>query len=191
MDKIMNDYLEKIDSYLRPLPVSDRVDIVKEIKSEMLELEMKKELTPEQILEKLGSPKALATAYLGDSISGTKAFSLRRFAIVTAFYSLTGISGMFVLPVTTVLAAGLTLCGVLTPLAALIKLAGHAIGYDLPYVSFQFGSYTLNPIAAFPVSIVTGLLLFFAGKGCWKLTLKYIQAVSAIKGKALDKDTAE
>ncbi len=36
---ILNDYLEKIEKYLKPLPVSERVDIVKEIKSEMLELQ--------------------------------------------------------------------------------------------------------------------------------------------------------
>ena len=33
MEKILNDYLEKIEKYLKPLPVSERVDIVKEIKS--------------------------------------------------------------------------------------------------------------------------------------------------------------
>ncbi len=38
MEKIMDDYLEKIEKYLKPLPASDRVDIVKEIKSEMVEL---------------------------------------------------------------------------------------------------------------------------------------------------------
>lgn len=32
-------YLERIERYLRPLPVAERVDIVAEIKSEMLELE--------------------------------------------------------------------------------------------------------------------------------------------------------
>ena len=39
MEKILNDYLEKVEKYLKPLPVSERVDIVKEIKSEILELQ--------------------------------------------------------------------------------------------------------------------------------------------------------
>ena len=34
MEKILNDYLEKIEKYLKPLPISERVDIVKEIKSD-------------------------------------------------------------------------------------------------------------------------------------------------------------
>lgn len=39
MEKSLNDYLEKIEKNLKPLPVSERVDIVKEIKSEILELQ--------------------------------------------------------------------------------------------------------------------------------------------------------
>jgi len=185
MEKIMDDYLEKIEKYLKPLPASERVDIVKEIKSEMLELEMKKELSPEQILEKLGNPKELAVAYLGDSLSKAKTFSLRRFAVVTAFYGLTGISGMFILPVTSVLAVGLMFSGIIAPLAGLIKLTGYLLGFDVPFVVFQFGPYTPGPLISFPLSVLIGILLFLAGKGCWRLTLKYIRTVSAIKGKTL------
>jgi len=39
MDKIMNDYLEKIEKYLKSMSDSERLDIVKEIKSVMLELQ--------------------------------------------------------------------------------------------------------------------------------------------------------
>ena len=185
MEKIMDDYLEKIEKYLKPLPASDRVDIVKEIKSEMVELEMKKELSPEQILEKLGNPKELAAAYLGDSLSKSKAFSLRRFAIVTAFYSLTSISGMFILPITSVLAVGLMFCGMVAPIAGLISLIGYLLGFEVPFIVFQFGPYTPGPIMSFPLSILAGVLLFLAGKGCWKLTLKYVQTISVIRKKTL------
>ena len=34
LEKSLNEYLEKIEKYLKPLIVSERVDIVKEIKSE-------------------------------------------------------------------------------------------------------------------------------------------------------------
>ena len=29
MDKILNDYLEKVDKYLKPMKVTDRMDIIK------------------------------------------------------------------------------------------------------------------------------------------------------------------
>jgi hypothetical protein len=39
MKPILDKYLTTVDKHLRPLPVSERVDIVKEIKSLMLEME--------------------------------------------------------------------------------------------------------------------------------------------------------
>ena len=77
MEKILNDYLEKIEKYLKPLPVSERVDIVKEIKSEILELQGDGK-TSEEIIERLGNPKELAKAYLGDLIAKSSSFSWNR-----------------------------------------------------------------------------------------------------------------
>lgn len=55
MDRALNEYLEKIEKYLKPLVVSERVDIVKEIKSEMLELQGNG-VSSEKIIERLGDP---------------------------------------------------------------------------------------------------------------------------------------
>ena len=57
MDSLRNDYLNKIDKYLRPLPASERADIINEIKSQMMELEAEKRLSPDQIIQRLGNPK--------------------------------------------------------------------------------------------------------------------------------------
>lgn len=87
MDKALTEYLEKVDRYLRPMVVSERVDIVQEIKSEMLEL-LNDGVSPEQILQRLGAPKELAKAYLGESIVKGAGFGWRRVSAVIAFYSL-------------------------------------------------------------------------------------------------------
>ena len=68
MDPILIEYLDSVDRYLKPLPAYERADIIKEIRSEMLELESTQELSPSQILARLGEAKALAQAYLGDTI---------------------------------------------------------------------------------------------------------------------------
>lgn len=68
MDARLNDYLEQIEKNLKPLPVAERVDIVQEIKSEMQELQGTGQ-TPEQIIHRLGEPRELARAYLGDMIT--------------------------------------------------------------------------------------------------------------------------
>ena len=97
MEKILNDYLEKIEKYLKPLPVSERVDIVKEIKSEMLELQDNGKKA-EEIIERLGDPKELAKAYLGDLISNSNSLGWNRVLAICAFYSLASFSGLVVIP---------------------------------------------------------------------------------------------
>ena len=74
MEKILNDYLEKIERYLKPLPISERVDIVKEIQSEIFELQSNGK-NAKEIMERLGNPKELAKAYLGDLIAKGTSFS--------------------------------------------------------------------------------------------------------------------
>ena len=134
MEAILNDYLEKIDKYLKPLPVSDRVDIVREIKSEMVELELQGKLSPEQILERLGNPKELA---------------------------------------------------------GLLEFAGYLLGFDIPFVVIQLGPYIPVPPVLFVYSIIIGLLLFRLGRGCWKLTLKYLCAVGKFKEKTLTQQNVD
>ena len=72
MDKILNDYLEKVDKYLKPMKVTDRMDIIKEIESDMAELREHGGLSANEIIDRLGEPKKLAQAYLGETITETK-----------------------------------------------------------------------------------------------------------------------
>ena len=51
MEKVLNEYLEKMEKYLKPIAVSERVDIIKEIKSEMQELQSN-DIPAEQIIER-------------------------------------------------------------------------------------------------------------------------------------------
>ena len=68
MEQTLEKYLEQIEKYLRPMAVSERIDVIREIKSEMQELQSSG-LSAQEILERLGAPKALARAYLGESIN--------------------------------------------------------------------------------------------------------------------------
>lgn len=188
MEAILNDYLEKIDKYLKPLPASERVDIVREIKSEMTQLALEGGLSPEQILERLGNPKELAGAYLGEALVKNNGFGLRRFATAVAFYSLTGLSVMFVLPFTGVLAVGLMLCGIIAPLAGIIQMAGYLLGFDTPFVVVQLGSYLAAPPIAFVYSIAMGILLFMLGRGCWQLTLKLWRSIRERRLRSTGRD---
>ena len=75
MDKILEKYLDTVDRHLRPLPASERVDIVKEIKGSMMEMQSEG-ISAENIAQKLGDPRELAKAYLGDLLSNGTGLSL-------------------------------------------------------------------------------------------------------------------
>lgn len=180
MEKALNDYLETVEKYLKPMAVSERIDIIKEIKSEMSELQANN-VSSEQIIERLGDPKELAKAYLGESISKDSGFRWERLRTIIAFYSLAGMAGMFVLPVTSICAVAFMISGVLCPAAGIIRFVFHLLGYEIEQISFTIGTYTAGTIELLPISIVTGVILFVIGKLFWKLTLIIIKAMSSGK----------
>ena len=161
-------YLERIERYLRPLPVAERVDIVAEIKSEMLEL---------------GTPEELARGYLGEAIVKSPRFSLRKLGAVAAFYSLAGAAWLFILPVTSICGVSFMLCGPLAALAGIVKFGAHLLGFEMPWVVFQIGGYTLGPALALVCSVIVGALLFVAGRLLWSLTVAIVRRIATEKSR--------
>lgn len=176
MDRTLTGYLDQVDRRLRPLPAGERADIILEIRSEILELETAG-AAPEEILSRLGDAKALAAAYLGDAITKRPGFSFSRLGAVAAFWGLAGVEGMLALPITSVMAVGLLVCGALVPAAGLAKFLASLAGIDLPFIMFQLGSYTAPPPAAFCLSVGTGALLLLAGHGLWRLTVRLVRLI--------------
>ena len=164
MEKILNDYLEKIEKYLKPLPVSERVDIVKEIKSEILELQGDGK-TSEEIIERLGNPKELAKAYLGDLIAKSSSFSWNRVLAICAYYSLASLSGLIVIPVLAICAPVFILCAIATPILGAVKLIDALLNLGIPYASYIGISGIQNPAIVFVLSIVMGVVLYLIGRG--------------------------
>ncbi len=182
MDNELKDYLKAVDKCLKPMTASERNDILREMESEIQDL-MQAGLTTQEILDRLGPPKELAKSYLQDVLIKNQDIRWSRILMTFAYCGLVGFSGLFVIPCLGILAPTLMICGVICPIAGLVKLAGHIIGREVPYIMFQFGSYTLSPWAAFPASIILGVLLFLLGKGAWKLLLRYMQTAGKIGKK--------
>ena len=182
MEKTLNEYLEKIVGYLKPMAVSERIDIVKEIKSEMLELQSNG-VSSEQIIERLGDPKELAKAYLGETISKIGGFSWRKLSAMIAFYSLAGIGGIFVLPLTSICGIAFMISGVLSPIAGIIKFVGHLMGYEITQIGITVGAYNVSAVVFLPLSVLIGVVIFVIGKLFWKLTIVIIKSMSNGKKK--------
>ena len=183
MNTKLEKYLDTIDKNLRPLPTSERIDIVKEIKGSIIEMEQEN-LSTEQILDKLGNPKDLAKAYLGDLLANGAGFSWNRFLTVCAFYSIVGFSGMVVIPCLVIIAPVFIACGVITPLLGVIKLVDSLLNLNLPYVEqigFQLSSTIVSPVPVFFLSIIMGIILYLIGRGSWRLLVYYCKKVSNTK----------
>jgi len=188
MNAILEKYLDTVDRCLKPLPTSERVDIVKEIKSSILEMESEN-ISTEQILERLGKPKDLAKAYLGDLLSKGSGFSWNRFLIVCAFYSLVGFSGMFVIPSLAIIAPSFIVCGIIAPILGAVKMINYIFHLSIPYIEnigiVLTGIMDLNPIGEFIGALIIGTLLYLAGHGAWKLLVSYCKQISKIKNDLL------
>lgn len=186
MEKVLNDYLEKMEKYLKPVAVSERVDIIKEIKSEMQELQ-NNGVPAGKIIERLGEPKDLAKAYLGDLLSKESRFSWNRFLIVCAFYSLVGFSGMIVIPCLGIIAPAFIVCGIIAPVLGAVKMIDYLFSLHIPYVEnigiFLDGVVTFHPVVEFIISLVIGVLIYLAGRGAWKLLVLYCRKISKTAGR--------
>ena len=95
-----------------------------------------------------------------------------------------GISGLFVIPVLAIVAPVFLICAVLMPVVGALKLIDFLLGLGIPYmqyISVQFGNTVLSPVPVFFASIVTGVILYLAGRGAWKLLISYCKNVSKTK----------
>jgi len=184
MDALLEKYLDTVDKCLKPLPTSERVDIVKEIKGSILEMESEN-ISTEQIMERLGKPKDMAKAYLGDLLSKESGFSWNRFLTVCAFYSLVGFSGMFIIPSLAIIAPCFIVFGILAPLLGAVKMFDYIFHLGIPYIEnigiVLSGVIELNPVGEFIGTLIIGPLLYFAGHGAWKLLVFYCKQVSKAK----------
>ncbi len=178
-------YLTMVERYLKPLPTSERVDIVKEIKGSILEMEQE-DLSEEEILQRLGEPKDLAKAYLGDLLIKESDFSFTRVLTICAFYSVAGFSGMFVIPILGIVAPVFIVTGVLSVLCMAVTLTDHIFHLGLPYMEnigvFSInGVSVMNPFGEFLAALVIGAVLCFLGQGAWKLLKFYCIKVGKTK----------
>ncbi len=186
MEKVLKSYLEKVSKYLKRIPASERADIIKEIESDMSELQNSGK-TSDEIIKRLGTPQNLAKAYLGDLLGTGTGFNMKRFLTICAFYSIAGFSGMIIIPCLAIIAPVFIVFGALAPVLAFVKMADSILGLGIPYmenIKIVFnGIEGLSPVMGFVFSVIIGVLLYMAGMGAWKLLLAYYRKTSSIKHK--------
>ncbi len=88
----------------------------------------------EKIVERLGNPKDLAKAYLGNLLSKERRFSWNRFLIGCVFYSLVGFSGMIVIPCLGIIAPTFIVFGIVTTILGTVKMIDYIFTLNIPYM---------------------------------------------------------
>jgi uncharacterized membrane protein len=154
MDERTTRYIGELDHELRKLPAHDREDALREIRSHLQEAS--ESGTPSPLtLARLGSPRNLAAAYMGDYLSArelslpTRAL---RVAAVGAYVFGTTFSSLFVVPILAISAFTFGIAGVVTPILGLMRTFGATwIQMDVP-------GHSIPTSLSFPVGLVIGVV---------------------------------
>ena len=139
----------------------------------MLELENEGK-TPEEIINRLGSPKNLAKAYLEAFIVKDNTFSFTRVLAMIAYYSLASLSGIFIIPILIICGPVFIICGAVCPVLGLYKMIDLLLNLGLPYGDTIVVAGIENPFNVLVICVTMGLAFLFAGYACWKLLQEWL-----------------
>jgi uncharacterized membrane protein len=176
-DKQMNEYLGVVEKNLKYLTISERADILNEIKSHIKEMQMTQKIDMNTVLHNMGDPVELGKSYVGKTIINTTSFNFKNFIRTISFYGATSIGGTIL----SVLAGSLYLCTFLTIIAGLIKTVGTLLGIDTSSVAFNVGSLEVPDILALPISLPIALFFYICSKKVWDILKSYLAKASNLK----------
>lgn len=147
------------------------------------ETQIDKDITFDKVVEWLGTPKDLARAYIGNSIVYKKKNMFQKVCELIGFYSVAGLTGVSILPVTSILSVTFYACAALVPIAGIVKWVLSLCGIDVPLIMFQIGTFIATPFQVFLISLVLEVPFWLLGKAFWKMTTAYIKAVISSRQK--------
>lgn len=176
--KISNDlekYLTHVDRYLRYLPISEKTDILSELKSSFYE-RLKSGQSSEEIIAKMPSAKVLAENYIDDSLSKTRKFTFKKLCKYILFYSYSSLIWLAVIPTLFTLAAGFLLSGIVSFAAGIMGFIKGFINISfLDKIKFIFVYYELKGISALIVGILFAIVFAILGILTWRGTVAIIR----------------
>jgi uncharacterized membrane protein len=154
MDERSTRYMGELEQELRKLPARDREDALREIRSHLQEASDSGTPSP-LTLARLGSPRNLAAAYMGDYLSARESSlptRALRVAAVGAYVFGTTFSSLFVVPILAISAITFGIAGVVTPILGLMRTFGATwIQMDVP-------GHSIPTSLSFPVGLVIGVV---------------------------------
>ena len=176
-------YLYQVDRRLKHMSVTEKTDILSEMKNSFYERQ-KNGQTEGEIIAEMESPKSLAMSYLGESITRCDSFSWKHFMMVLGFYSYASLVGAIIIPILAVLAAAFffssgvsILVGVLGMLKGVVHIP---LVEDLRFMVF---TYELKGLPALLFGLILAIIFMAVGILFWKGTVAMVRLLQTQRWK--------
>lgn len=175
LGKRLEKYLSQVDRYLIHMPVSEKTDILSELKSSFYE-RLNNGQREEDILAEMEPAKVVALNYMGASIVQNKEFSLSQFMKVLGFYSFASMLWISIIPTLAVLAVSFSFASAMSILcAALGFIKGIWPSPLLNDMVFVFFDHEVSGVYALLAGILLAIVFATLAMLCWKVTVKIVQ----------------
>lgn len=179
LNKELEKYLSQVDRYLKYMPVSEKTDILSELKSSFYE-RIKMGQSEEVIMSEMESPKALAMSYIGDSIVKNKKYSFKRFMSLFGFYSVASLAWISIIPTLAILSVSFFLSSGLSIIAGIMGALKGIIHISvIENMKFVFFAHELKGFPALIVGLAMAIVLALIGILFWKATVYIIHILNS------------
>ena len=178
----INDNLEKyllqVDKNLKYMSISEKTDILSELKNSFYE-RLNNGQSAEYIISKMESPKDLAFSYMSDSIVKSKDFSFKNLIMAIGFYSYASLAWISLIPTLAILSISFFFSSGISVLAGVMGLFKGIIHIKpIDEMKFIFFGFELKGFSALIAGRILALLFFIIGILFWKatiITIKFLQ----------------
>ncbi len=183
----INDNLEKyllqVDKNLKYMSISEKTDILSELKNSFYE-RLNNGQSAEYIISQMESPKDLAFSYMGDSIVKSKDFSFKNLLMAIGFYSYASLAWISLIPTLAILSISFFFSSGISVLAGVMGLFKGIIHIKpIDEMKFIFFGFELKGLLALIAGLVLALLFFIIGILFWKATIATIKFLQNKKWK--------
>lgn len=176
-------YLYQVDRRLRHMSVTEKTDILSELKNSFYERQ-KNGQTEDEIIAEMESPKSLAMSYLRESITRYDSFSWKNFMMVLGFYFYASLVGAIIIPILAVLAVAFFFSSGVSILAGVLGMLKGVV--NIPLVEdlrFMVFTHELKGISALLFGLLLAIIFMAVGILFWKCTVAMVRLLQTQRWK--------
>lgn len=180
-------YLYQVDRRLKHMSVTEKTDILSELKNSFYERQ-KNGQTEGEIIAEMESPKSLAMSYLGESITRCDSFSWKHFMMVLGFYSYASLVGAIIIPILALLSVAFFFSSGVSILAGVLGMLKGVV--HIPLVEdlrFMVFTYELKGLPALLFGLLLAIIFMAVGILFWKGTVAMVRLLQTQRWKLRSK----